>query len=73
MIGGKAAPAAAASCASPNEEVLALGRKLGVPARRRSSLPTARAFLARSTPRCWKKNSARLSSNPQRRDNRRFE
>jgi hypothetical protein len=55
MIGGKAAPAAAASCASPNEEVLALGRKLGVPARRRSSLPTARAFLARSTPRCWKK------------------
>jgi len=30
MIGGKAAPAAAASCESPNDEVLALGRKLGV-------------------------------------------
>ena len=30
MLSGKAAPVAAASCASPNDEVLALGRKLGV-------------------------------------------
>lgn len=30
MIDGKAAPAAAAACESPNDEVLALGRKLGV-------------------------------------------
>jgi thiol:disulfide interchange protein DsbC len=30
MVNGKAAPAAAASCDSPNDEVLALGRKLGV-------------------------------------------
>ena len=30
MIGGKAAPAAAESCATPNDEVLALGRKLAV-------------------------------------------
>ncbi|MYM70313.1 thioredoxin fold domain-containing protein [Pseudoduganella sp. FT55W] len=30
MINGKAAPAAAESCDSPNDEVLALGRKLGV-------------------------------------------
>jgi thiol:disulfide interchange protein DsbC len=56
MIGGPARCVAAESCASPNEEVLALGRKLGISARRRSSLPTARAFLARSTPRPWKKS-----------------
>ncbi len=30
MVGGKAAPVAPASCAAPNDEVLALGRKLGV-------------------------------------------
>ncbi|NVM77961.1 thiol:disulfide interchange protein DsbC [Duganella sp. SG902] len=30
MVGGKAAPAAGASCVAPNDEVLALGRKLGV-------------------------------------------
>ena len=30
MIGGKPAVVAAESCASPNEEVLALGRKLGI-------------------------------------------
>jgi len=30
MVGGKAAPVAAASCATPNDEVLELGRKLGV-------------------------------------------
>jgi thiol:disulfide interchange protein DsbC len=30
MLSGKAAPVAAASCAAPNDEVLALGRKLGV-------------------------------------------
>jgi len=30
MVSGKAAPAATASCESPNDEVLALGRKLGV-------------------------------------------
>lgn len=30
MVGGKAAPVAVASCATPNDEVLALGRKLGV-------------------------------------------
>jgi thiol:disulfide interchange protein DsbC len=30
MVSGKAAPVAAASCASPNEDVLALGHKMGV-------------------------------------------
>jgi thiol:disulfide interchange protein DsbC len=30
MVGGKAAPDAKESCASPNEDVLALGRKLGI-------------------------------------------
>ena len=30
MVSGKAAPVAAASCATPNDEVLELGRKLGV-------------------------------------------
>jgi len=30
MVGGKAAPVAAASCATPNEDILALGHKLGV-------------------------------------------
>jgi thiol:disulfide interchange protein DsbC len=30
MVSGKAAPAAAASCATPNEDILALGHKMGV-------------------------------------------
>jgi thiol:disulfide interchange protein DsbC len=55
MIGGKAAPAAPASCETPNDKVLALGQKLKIRARRRSSSPTARASRARWTCRPSKK------------------